>query len=995
MTRQASCIAFLYGNDLEFYFENADVEIQLDIIANMTCQDYNESLRFENIPKCAAAEYDKVAYGAPELDVFGDVEGLYYSDSLHCSPQCTCQLEDKEWIETCIDKITTSLIIYADYNGGISFADTGLSGITNNAFNSISQVTSLKLQRNYLGTLPDDLFESMSLYNLDLSDNFLTLLTPGLFDSLASLQLLNLSFNLLAELHEDTFISQHSLVVLNLQSNQLTQLPPNIFKSLHALRMVLLGNNFLTTLPVKLFYFCKSLERIDLNFNQISNIYEGMFDIEHLKQKYDYARNRMDYYLLIDLSDNYLVSIEEKTFWNANVSQLLMHNNPILRIPARVFQPLHMLRQIGLRNTSLEMLPEGLLDSQIDLEHLDLGHNYLETLPRGIFDNLFNLLTLKLNNNRLVTLPNAIFMSLQNVTVLDLGFNRLSYLPDSILSLDNLKMLDLVDNDLIAFETDILSNCFNLDIIRLDINNLSTVPQTLFNSSYYVRTIFLSQNRIEVIYPGTFDTTIGLENLELSYNSLESLPNFIFHSVTVLQYLNLSHNNLPLVPSFKTLSRLRILDISNNKLVSFVSKTFIGLEDLEYLSISSNFIAALPDGIFDNLGSLIFLDMSNNLLKHVQSGLFLFQSKLVTLILSRNALTNVPSDAFHGLESLLRMDLDYNNISHLQGQTFNGLKRTSFLNLSQNHLAKLDAGVLDFSLHLETLDLRNNNLFLVQTDSFLGVETTNVLVDEFATCCFMNEHSCVSKNPRPAYLTCKRMLPEVTLRISMWCLGISAVLFNGFAFYTRRKGDMFVQNILISHLAISDFLMGINMIFLAAADFYFGDFFPSYSNRWRFGIPCKIAGVLSLLSSEASVFFITMISVDRFLGVKYPFSARRLNLRSAQQCAIVLWLVTLLLSIVPLILSSFVRDVFEVSEVCVGIPMVKRPITTIETDSVELAITEFRANIDYSSNYSGNQIETVTEQGTEQMLIYPKAASAHKRCSGERLNCVYPINPEN
>ena len=142
----------------------------------------------------------------------------------------------------------------------------------------------------------------------------------------------------------------------------------------------------------------------------------------------------------------------------------------------------------------------------------------------------------------------------------------------------------------------------------------------------------------------------------------------------------------------------------------------------------------------------------------------------------------------------------------------------------------------------------------------------------------MLRESCVSKNPKPAYLTCKRMLPEMMLRVSMWCLGVSAVLFNSFAFYTRRKGDVFVQNILISHLAMSDFLMGINMIFLAASDVYFGDFFPSYSNRWRLGIPCKIAGVLSILSSEASVFFITLISVDRFLGVKFPFSSKRLNL---------------------------------------------------------------------------------------------------------------------
>ena len=52
------------------------------------------------------------------------------------------------------------------------------------------------------------------------------------------------------------------------------------------------------------------------------------------------------------------------------------------------------------------------------------------------------------------------------------------------------------------------------------------------------------------------------------------------------------------------------------------------------------------------------------------------------------------------------------------------------------------------------------------------------------------------------------------------------------------------------------------MLLLAAADVIYGDYFPSYSDQWRNGPICEVASILSILSSELSVFFITLVSTD-------------------------------------------------------------------------------------------------------------------------------------
>ena len=195
------------------------------------------------------------------------------------------------------------------------------------------------------------------------------------------------------------------------------------------------------------------------------------------------------------------------------------------------------------------------------------------------------------------------------------------------------------------------------------------------------------------------------------------------------------------------------------------------------------------------------------------------------------------------------------------------------------------------------------------------------------------------------------MLDKFLLRMSMWVLGLSALLFNLLVFCFRcvEKDGGKVQKFLISNLSLSDLLMGVSMVLLAGADAYFGVYFPSYASSWRSGTLCKLAGILSILSSEASVFFITLISFDRFLAVKYTFSSRRLGSTSVKVCVGILWFVSGILSVIPTSLSGVYPNIYEVSEVCVGIPLVKRPLQTLFNSSVQVDTTDFEFNYQFAS----------------------------------------------
>jgi Leucine-rich repeat (LRR) protein len=87
-----------------------------------------------------------------------------------------------------------------------------------------------------------------TLRRIFLNDNYLVELSPGIFNSLESLEYLRLNNNLFTYLSPEAFSSFASLRYLYLGGNRLTELPKGIFSPLSRLEYMYLENNKLTRL---------------------------------------------------------------------------------------------------------------------------------------------------------------------------------------------------------------------------------------------------------------------------------------------------------------------------------------------------------------------------------------------------------------------------------------------------------------------------------------------------------------------------------------------------------------------------------------------------------------------------------------------------------------------------------------------------------------------------------------------------------------------------
>ena len=194
------------------------------------------------------------------------------------------------------------------------------------------------------------------------------------------------------------------------------------------------------------------------------------------------------------------------------------------------------------------------------------------------------------------------------------------------------------------------------------------------------------------------------------------------------------------------------------------------------------------------------------------------------------------------------------------------------------------------------------------------------MVDHFAQCCFVKQALCIPSFPKSPFLTCGCLLPYDILRGSIWVISILTILANvlgSVARYKKRKQMNRCQLLLINNLAVSDCLMSIYLIILLSVDMYYKDYFPSYSESWRNSALCKIAGSVSILSSEASVFFVTLISIDRYLRVRYLGNKWILSIKAVYLVISTIWVFAVTISITTYVVSGIDSRFYTLSEICI------------------------------------------------------------------------------
>ncbi|XP_038077816.1 G-protein coupled receptor GRL101-like isoform X2 [Patiria miniata] len=291
---------------------------------------------------------------------------------------------------------------------------------------------------------------------------------------------------------------------------------------------------------------------------------------------------------------------------------------------------------------------------------------------------------------------------------------------------------------------------------------------------------------------------------------------------------------------------------------------------------------------------------------------------------------SLPRRIFDQTPNLIYIDLSDNNIATLQRGSFQGLDSLRHLRLLFNPLTLIEDGAFMGLANLEIL-----NIYATEPEEF----SNEILIDlsglqtlyagKYLFCCIAVDTLGECLAPRDQFSSCKDLMKNPVLRVSIWILGISAflgnflvVVFRSMALYKGRDGSP-IQTFFIANLAVSDFLMGAYMIIIGSADLYYREVYALREEAWKASFTCKFGGFLSVVSSQASVLMVTLLSLDRCAHIVFPFKkALHLRPRSSRIAVGLLWVVAVLIAALPLLITPYFNDNFYGhSSVCLALPL--------------------------------------------------------------------------
>ena len=168
------CAVIIGGSQFRFHFQNSDmlVELHTTDIKNSTCFVTQSTATKE--ARCKLRSYIKQIqqnivryYDIYLYDIYRSWPSVtrYLADCI-CDCPCMCSLGYREWSAACTDgkDINTSrvdLIVYNPNVKRLSFAETGLNAIQENAFQGFHELEVLILERNSLSMLSPSICDDM------------------------------------------------------------------------------------------------------------------------------------------------------------------------------------------------------------------------------------------------------------------------------------------------------------------------------------------------------------------------------------------------------------------------------------------------------------------------------------------------------------------------------------------------------------------------------------------------------------------------------------------------------------------------------------------------------------------------------------------------------------------------------------------------------------------------------------------------------------------
>ncbi|MGH0132254.1 UNVERIFIED_CONTAM: hypothetical protein FKN15_049491 [Acipenser sinensis] len=411
------------------------------------------------------------------------------------------------------------------------------------SLNRFSQVKSLNLSHNRLGSFPESLCEILTLTELNLSCNGIRSL-PAQIENLHSLQTLSLDGNHLSLLPELGGLSQ--LTSLGLSFNNFSEIPA-VLEMLSAVDRLAMAGNCLEILDLGTLSRMSHFKHIDLRLNGLKAVVSGGVEtLKHITHM-DLRHNRLS---ALDLSSA------------CSLEQLHCQRNSLgmLTLSGFALRALHTSAN-HLMNVNIYPVPN-------QLTYLDLSRNLLEYLPDWVCDTR-KIEVLDVSHNLLTELPGRLLSSL-SLRKLLAGHNQLHSMPD-LLDHIPLEALDLQHNKLGELPESLFYKALNLRYVNVSANSLETVPPSSQSqeSLSVLQELYLTSNNLNEQCAALLAGHQNLRVLHIAYNHLQSFPPRVKPKLNpdslTAQLVDLSCNELTeiLLPDLLP-PTLQELDLSGN-----------------------------------------------------------------------------------------------------------------------------------------------------------------------------------------------------------------------------------------------------------------------------------------------------------------------------------------------------------------------------------------------------------------------------------------------
>ena len=326
---------------------------------------------------------------------------------------------------------------------------------------------------------------------------------------------------------------------------------------------------------------------------------------------------------------------------------------------------------------------------------------------------------------------------------------------------------------------------------------------------------------------------------------------------------------------------------------------------LQYVDLSHNHLDSLPGRTHLNLmPNLETLNLSQNVpLKSLSRASFTNLKRLKVLDLSFTGLTRLSPDVWVELDSLEQLSLKGTRIVSI---TFTLPATTKYLNVELINIA--DVGGKVFSKVRGMRKIRASTYRLC-CPAVLGPEIPSHI------CGFTGS----------AFSACRELIKEPALRVVVWLVGLSTLAGNTVTLVYRLAWSREVlknpYGMFVTNLGMSDLLMGVYLLMIAVADAMFYGEYVIHDYTWRYSPVCQAAGVLVTMSSLTSIMFISLITVERYLAVRYPYGEVRLSQFTVKAAVLVSWTFGLIAAVLPLMPFARYWEVFSSNGMCLALPL--------------------------------------------------------------------------